>query len=157
MGRCSGAETYSAPQHKVPRGTIVRNLHHLVQTRRRSLTGLCEIRQSLRGGFRAKFCGLLVPLARLCNIGLDADGAELMEEKRVKTLSKHQCGIGAAGFGGTPQQNPRRSEIAVFEKIIAPAEERSDLISAERTGRRLRFHRRRLGDRGLPGLSAGDL
>ena len=62
------------------------------------LTRLYEICQSLRGGFRTKFHGFLIPLAASHNIGLNADGANFMEKKRIKCLPKHQCGISAAGL-----------------------------------------------------------
>jgi hypothetical protein len=124
-----------------------------------SLTNFCEICQALRGGRRAKFRGLLVPQAALFNIGLNADSAELIKVKRVKCLSQHQCGIGAAGFGGTPQQKSRRGEIAILEKITAAADARGDLIGAEWRGRGSSSQSRRLrsGHSGLPNLGARHL
>jgi hypothetical protein len=50
----------------------------------RSLISLCKFCQALRGDVRAKFRGLLVPLAGLGNIGLDADSAGLMQDKWIK-------------------------------------------------------------------------
>jgi hypothetical protein len=124
----------------------------------RSLTFLCEIGESLCGSIRTKFHGLLVPMPGLCNIGLDAHGAKLIEVNRVKGLAEHQRRAGTAGFGGTPQQNPSGSEIAGLEKATAAAKERVKFISTERqlddAGCFCRWRFRR-GDRRRPNLGTG--
>jgi hypothetical protein len=118
----------------------------------RSLTSLAEISQSLRGRFRAKFYRFLVPLPRLCNIGLDAHGAKLIEIKRVKCLAEHQRRIGTSRFDSAPQQNPGGGEIAVLKKPTAAAQERVKFIGTERRlDNAAQFCRRR------PNLGTGHL
>ncbi len=121
-----------------------------------SLTSLREFCELLRGGIRAEFRGLLVPPAGLRNIGLDADGAELLDDERVKCRAKHQCSTRVAGLGGAPQQKPRRGDIAALQKILATVDERGDLLGVKVQGRAAFLCRRRLrpGDRCSSGSSA---
>jgi hypothetical protein len=92
---------------------------------------LRESYQALRSGLRAEVRGLPVPLSGLCNIGLDADGAELLHFKRVERLSQHQRGTSTAGISGTSQQKPRRGEIANLQKILGAINERGDRVGIE--------------------------
>ena len=101
----------------------------------RSLTSLRKSFELLRVGVRAELHGLFVPLLGLCNIGNDADGAELLDDLRIKCRAKHQCGTRAAGLGGAAQQKPRRDEITALQKIRAAVDECGDLLGVEVLGR----------------------
>jgi hypothetical protein len=70
--------------------------------------------EALRGDVRAEVGGFAVPLSRLCNIGLDPEAAELIDDNRVKRLSQHQGGIRATSVGGSPQQNSGCSKITAL-------------------------------------------
>jgi hypothetical protein len=122
----------------------------------RSLTRAREFCEPLRGGLRAEFHGLFVPLTGLRNIGNDADGAELLDDERVKCRAKHQCGTRAAGLGGAAQQKPRRDEITALQRIRSAVDERGDLLGVEVPGRAASLRRQRLrpGDGCSPSLNA---
>ncbi len=91
----------------------------------------------------------------LCNIGNDADGAELLDDERVKCRAKRQCGTRAAGLGGAAQQEPRRDEITALQRICAAVDENGDLLGVEVPGRaELRRQQLRLGDGSTPSPNA---